>query len=45
MWNDRLNSISYFADDAQILQGIKDVEDAHMLQNDLHELYIWTDTN
>ena len=26
-------------------QGIKDEEDTHMLQNDLHKLYKWADTN
>ena len=33
-----------FDDEDQILLGIKD-EDTEMLQNDLHELYIWANTN
>ena len=32
-------------DDIRILQGIKDEEDTQMLQNDLHTLYKWADTN
>ena len=37
--------VSCFADDTWILQGIKDEEDTQMLQNDLHKLYKWVDTN
>ena len=33
------STVSCFADDTRILLGIKDEEDTHMLQNDLHELY------
>ena len=33
------------ADDTRILLGIKDEEDTQMLQNDLHKLYKWADTN
>ena len=29
----------------RILLGIKDEEDTQMLQNDLHKLYKWADTN
>ena len=32
-------------DDTRILLGIKDEEDTHMLQNDLHKLYKWANTN
>ena len=32
-------------DDTLILLGIKDEEDTQMLQNDLHNLYKWADTN
>ena len=39
------STVSCFADDTQILLGIKDEEDTQMLQNDLHKLYKWTDTN
>ena len=34
-----------FADDTRILLGIKDEEDTQMLQNNLHKLYKWADTN
>ena len=30
------STVSCFADDTRILLGIKDEEDTHMLQNDLH---------
>ena len=33
-------TVSYFADDTQILLWIKD-EDTQMQQNDLQKLYIW----
>ena len=39
------STVSCLADDTLILQGIKDEEDTQMLQNDLHKLYIWADTN
>ena len=39
------STVSCFADDTQILLGIKDEEDTQMLQNDLHKLYKWADTN
>ena len=39
------STVSCFADDTRILLGIKDEEDTHMLQNDLHMLYKWADTN
>ena len=38
-------TLSCFADDTIILLGIKDEEDTQMLQNDLHKLYNWEDTN
>ena len=31
--------------DSQIFLGIKDEEDTQMLQNDLHKLFKWADTN
>ena len=34
-----------FADDTWILLGIKDEEDTQMMQNDLHKMYKWADTN
>ena len=34
-----------FADDTQILLGIIDKEYTQILQNDLHKLYKWADTN
>ena len=38
--------VSCFADDSRILLGIKkDEEDTQMLQNNLHTLYKWADTN
>ena len=37
--------VSCFNDDTRILPGIKDEEDTQLLQNDLHELYIFADTN
>ena len=37
--------VSCFADDTRILIGIKNEEDTQMLQNDLHKLYKWADTN
>ena len=39
------STVSCFADDTRIILGIKDKEDTQMLQNDLHKLYKWTDTN
>ena len=39
------STVSCFADDTRILLGIKDQEDTHMLQNDLHKLYEWANTN
>ena len=39
------STVSCVADDTQILIGIKDEEDTQMLQNDLHKLYKWADTN
>ena len=38
-------TVSCFTDDTRILLGIKDEEDTQMLQNDLHKLYKWADTN
>ena len=39
------STVSCFADDTRILLGIKDEEDIQMLQNYLHKLYKWADTN
>ena len=39
------STVSCFADDTLILFGIKDEEDTQMLQNHLHKLYKWADTN
>ena len=39
------STVSWFADDARILLGIEYEEDTQMLQNDLHKLYKWPDTN
>ena len=39
------STASCFADDTRILLGIKDEADTQMLQNDLHTLYKWADTN
>ena len=39
------STVSCSADDTRILLGIKDEEDTQMLQNDLHKLYKWVDTN
>ena len=39
------STVSFFADDTRILLGIKDEEDTLMLQNYLHKLYKWADTN
>ena len=39
------STVSYFANDTQILIGVKDEEDTQMLQNDLHKLYKWADAN
>ena len=39
------STVSRFADDTRILLGIKDEEDTQMLQNDLHKLYKWANTN
>ena len=39
------STVSCFADDTLILLGIKDEEDTQMLQNDLHTLYKFADTN
>ena len=33
------------SDDTRILLRIKDEEDTQMIQNDLHKLYKWADTN
>ena len=39
------STVSCCADDTRILLGIKDEEDTQMLQNYLHKLYKWADTN
>ena len=39
------STVSCFADDTQILLGIKNEEDTQMVQNDVHKLYKWADTN
>ena len=39
------SKVSCFTDDTRILLGIKDEEDTHMLQYDLHKLNKWADTN
>ena len=39
------STVSCFADDTRILLGIKVEEDTQMLQNNLHKLYKWADTN
>ena len=39
------STVSCLADDTRILPRIKDEEDTQMLQNDLHKLYKWADTN
>ena len=39
------STVSCFADDTWILLGIKDEEDTQMLQNDLHKVCKWADTN
>ena len=39
------STVSCFADDTRILLGIKDEEDAQMLQHDFQKLYKWADTN
>ena len=39
------STVSCFAGDNRILLGIKDEEDIQMLQNDLHKLYKWANTN
>ena len=39
------STVSCFADDTRTLLGIKDEEDTQMLQNDLHKLYKWANTN
>ena len=39
------STVSCFADDTRILLGRKHEEDTQMLQNDLHKLYKWADTN
>ena len=39
------STVSCFDDDARILLGIKDGEDTQMVQNDVHKLYKWADTN
>ena len=39
------STVSCFADDTQILLGIKDEEDTQMLKNYLHKLYKYADTN
>ena len=46
VYNEIMDStVSYFADDTQILLRIKDEEDAEMLQYNSHKLYKWADTN
>ena len=39
------STVLCFADDTRILLGIKDEEDTQLLQNDLHKLYKFADTN
>ena len=39
------STVSCFANDTQILLGIKDEEDTQMLQNDSRKLYKWAETN
>ena len=39
------STASCFADDTRILLGIKDEDYTQILQNDLHRLYKWADTN
>ena len=39
------STVACFANDTLILLGIKDEEDTQMLQNDLHKLNKWADTN
>ena len=39
------STVPTFADDTRILLGIKDDEDTQVLQNDLHKLCKWADTN
>ena len=39
------STVSCFADDTQILLGIKHEKDTQMLQNNLHKLYKWADAN
>ena len=39
------STVSCFVDDTRILLGIKATADTQMLQNDLHKLYKWADTN
>ena len=39
------STVSCFADDTRIRLGLKDEEDTQMIQNDLHQLYKWADTN
>ena len=39
------STVSCFADDTQILLGIKVEKDTQMLQNDLHKLYKLAETN
>ena len=39
------STVSCFADDTRIILGIKNEEDTQMLQNDLHKLYKWVETN
>ena len=39
------STVSCFADGTRILLGIKDEEDTQMLQNNVHKLYKWADTN
>ena len=34
------STVSYFADDTQILRGTRDEKDTQMIQKDLHNLYI-----
>ena len=39
------STVPCFANGTQILLGIKEEEDTQMLQNDLHKVYKWADTN
>ena len=39
------STVSCFADNTRVLLGINDEEDTQMIQNDLHKLFKWADTN